>query len=149
MIELICVIVILGALSATALPKFSDFQRDARIAVVTRTAAEITGAARMAYYKCLLVSGCYVALHGTKFDAPSGLNGAAWNGWPTGQSRSGYAQGIKDWITISGYTVHELNTAVTEFRLINSLTPTACLARYTETSTLGVPPQVVTVTTGC
>ncbi|WP_396269899.1 Tfp pilus assembly protein FimT/FimU [Ideonella sp.] len=149
LIELICVIVILGALSATALPKFSDFQRDARLAVVARTSAEITGAARMAYYKCLLIAGCYVAFSGTKFVAPSGVNGATYFGWPTGQTRPNDFQGIKDWVTVSGFTVHEVNTAVAEFRLIGSTTPTACLVRYTETATLGTGPQIVTVTTGC
>jgi MSHA pilin protein MshA len=51
LIELVVVIVILGILAATALPKFVDMGKDARTASLNGAAAAITSAASMAYAK--------------------------------------------------------------------------------------------------
>jgi MSHA pilin protein MshA len=49
LIELIVVIVILGIMAATALPKFVDFGTDARVAKVNAAAGAIKSAAGLAY----------------------------------------------------------------------------------------------------
>jgi MSHA pilin protein MshA len=49
LIELIVVIVILGILAATALPKFADLQADARVAKATGALAAIKSAAVLAH----------------------------------------------------------------------------------------------------
>ncbi len=51
LIELIVVIVILGILAATALPKFVDLSGDARKAVLQGIKGSLAGAASMAYGK--------------------------------------------------------------------------------------------------
>jgi len=53
LIELIVVIVILGILAATALPKFSGLTVDARIAKMNGIAASLKGAAAMAHGQSL------------------------------------------------------------------------------------------------
>ena len=47
LIELIVVIVILGILAATALPKFIDFGKDARVAVIKGAQGALQGANNM------------------------------------------------------------------------------------------------------
>src|SRR3989339_877503 len=54
LIELIVVIVILGILAATALPKFSDLQTDARIAKMNGLAASIKSAGALAHAQWLV-----------------------------------------------------------------------------------------------
>lgn len=54
LIELIVVIVILGILAATALPKFIDLKRDARIATVLTGAGAIKSAASMVNAKVIV-----------------------------------------------------------------------------------------------
>lgn len=54
LIELVVVIVILGILAATALPKFVDLGKDARGAAVESLRGTIRSAAQMAYLKCSL-----------------------------------------------------------------------------------------------
>jgi len=53
LIELIVVIVILGILAATALPKFSDLTVDARIAKMNAMSASLKGASAMAHGQSL------------------------------------------------------------------------------------------------
>lgn len=151
LIELIVVIVILGVLAATALPKFLNISNEARVGVVTRARVEVAGAANLAYAKCLVVPDCVAAGKGTGFNGPDGRFGYMYNGYPTGQLRTGTWGffGIKEWVNVSGFTVVEVNTSVTEFRLTNATDPTNCLVRYTETGTLGTPPTTIIVTTGC
>ncbi len=54
LIELIMVIVILGILAATALPKFVSVSKDARIAVLKSIEGSAKSAATMAYGKALM-----------------------------------------------------------------------------------------------
>lgn len=148
LIELIVVIVILGILAATALPKFLDISKDARVGVLTRTRVEVAGAANLAYAKCLTVDGCAVSGQGGTLSGPDGRVSRMWNGYPTGQTRTNFF-GIKEWVNVSGFTVVEVGNSVAEFRLTNATDPTNCLVRYTETGTLGTPPTTIIVTTGC
>jgi MSHA pilin protein MshA len=54
LIELIVVIVILGILAATALPKFSNLSSDARVAKMQAVAASLKGAAALAHGQALV-----------------------------------------------------------------------------------------------
>ncbi len=77
LIELIMVIVLLGILAAFALPRFADFGRDARIAVVQSA----MGTARSA---ALLARSAQLAA-GMARDAPVAMEGATvsmQNGYP-------------------------------------------------------------------
>jgi prepilin-type N-terminal cleavage/methylation domain-containing protein len=56
LIELICVIVILGVLAATAAPRFQDVTDNAHYAVVAGTAAAFDTGVRLAYIGCVMRS---------------------------------------------------------------------------------------------
>ena len=58
LIELVVVIVILGILSAVAVPKFVDMQTDARIASVAGLEGAVKSTANLAHSKCLVSSTC-------------------------------------------------------------------------------------------
>lgn len=61
LIELIIVIVVLGILAATAVPKYFDMRTDARIAAVQGLAGGVSGAAAIAHAACLMdTAGCSV-----------------------------------------------------------------------------------------
>ncbi|HET8869209.1 MAG TPA: type II secretion system protein, partial [Aquabacterium sp.] len=57
MIELIVVIVILGILASVALPRFTNMQRDARIAKLQAARGSVSAAAAMVYGAALTRQG--------------------------------------------------------------------------------------------
>jgi len=66
LIELIIVIVVLGILAATAIPKYFDMRVDAREAAVDGLAGGISGAAAIAHAACLMSpTTCSVTSDGT------------------------------------------------------------------------------------
>ena len=60
LIELVVVIVILGILAATALPKFVDLGKDARIAALNGLKASLESAARTGKSKCMTSNTCSI-----------------------------------------------------------------------------------------
>ena len=85
LIELVVVIVILGILAATALPRFFDLTGDARKAAVQGSAGAFTGAVAMVHAKWLVAgsssTGASVTLAGST--TPVYINGS---GYPSGAS---------------------------------------------------------------
>jgi len=94
LIELIMVIVILGVLSAFALPRFADLGGQARVASINGAAGAIKSAANIAHAQWLADGGTAstVTLEGTSI--------AMSNGYPTKASIEVAAQ-----ITSSDYTI--------------------------------------------
>ncbi|MBV7534381.1 prepilin-type N-terminal cleavage/methylation domain-containing protein [Duganella sp. sic0402] len=83
LIELIVVIVILGILAATALPKFSDLSGDARVASLNGAAGAMKSVSAMAHGQAL------VAGQGTAASGTVSMEGTAVNmvyGYPTAAS---------------------------------------------------------------
>lgn len=79
LIELIVVIVILGILAATALPKFADLQKDARLATIKGAQGAIQSASSLVHAK-ILVSGSSVT--GTGTAVMEGVSITYSNGYP-------------------------------------------------------------------
>ncbi len=155
LIELVVVIVILGILAATALPKFVDLGKDARVAALKGMEGAIQSAIKLSYAKCQMSPGCFVSTSsgsGTPITSPSGVTGVMWYGYPTGQDRTstGSYFSIEQWVDFTGYTAVMINTGVMEFRQQNASDPAACKVTYTEARRSGYDwPTVVTDSSGC
>ena len=141
LIELIVVIVILGILAATALPKFIDMGSDARTSVVKALEGSMRSANTMIYAKAATANQLgatgSVTINGT---AITTVYGFATNG-----TQLALAMDLSSDITVtSGALQHSKAT-----------TPASCQVAYTA-STLNsatppavVPPVYTTTTTGC
>ena len=106
LIELIVVIVILGILAATALPKFANLSADARLASLQAAKGSIASAAAMIHGKYLVnptANGSTVIVEGKAINVV--------NGYPKGDSTLGDAAGLSS----DDYTVTPAtdNTTVT------------------------------------
>jgi MSHA pilin protein MshA len=87
LIELIVVIVILGILAATALPKFSDLSGDARAAKLQAAKASIASVSAMAHGKFLVgITGTTITMENTTVNIT--------NGYPTADANLAAAAGL-------------------------------------------------------
>ncbi len=133
LIELIVVIAILGILAATALPKFVDVSKDARIASLKGAQGSINSAAALAHAQALLKN--QAGATGTvKMD---GVDIALVNGFPTVSS-------ILTAANINGFTT-DTTGATTLIQVTGAPTLASCQVVYDPaTGTAGDP-----TTAGC
>ena len=127
LIELVIVIVILGLLAATALPRFSNLTTDARVASLNGMAGSLRSAANIAHATQLVKgygSGTSVSLDGATITMAGG--------WPTNADISN---------AITDYTGFSLSGGV--FTLVSS-----CTVTYNNGGT-GTFPSVQVASTGC
>jgi MSHA pilin protein MshA len=89
MIELIVVIVILGILAATALPKFIDMRSDATTAAVNGVAGAAAAAMNLNYSGCALTNNVVTANKCVKVDACADVASLLQGGVPTGYTVAG------------------------------------------------------------
>ena len=141
LIELIVVIVILGILAATALPKFMGIQSGARISILQGARGAVASAMNIAYATQQaqgLASNVGITLDGVSI--------AMVNGYPAA-STAGSVSNIYAAAGLStDYSMVAGTNAVT-IQVLNAPTPASCSFVYSAaTSTL--PAQVGAITTG-
>ena len=145
LIELIVVIVILGILAATALPKFMGIQQGARISVLQGARGAVASAMNIAtatQQSQGLASNVSVTLDGVGISMV--------NAYPvaTGTASGIFgAAGLSSDYSVTGGAATGGATVV--IQVANAPTPATCAFSYTA-STGPLPPQVgAVVTTGC
>jgi MSHA pilin protein MshA len=129
LIELIAVIVILGILAATAIPKFVSLTTDARVAKLNAAAGSPKSASAMAHGKFLISNAATETFEGVVVTYA--------NGYPNAASIAA-ASGIG----LPDYTTTVAGTVMTATELTN------CTVSYTE-ATAVLPPAVALVISGC
>ena len=162
LIELVVVIVILGILAATALPKFVDLGKDARIANVNALKAAIESASKMAYAKCQTSTTCspgedWLVQGARPYITINGRNQAMRYGYPDNGSYNGdlgydpATDGIAFFIDYNGFTRTVKTGYLVEFTKDGAATPDKCKVSYTELypSVAANPPVITAVTDDC
>lgn len=174
MIELIVVIVILGILASVALPRFTNMQRDARIAKLNAARGAVAAAAAMVHGAAMSRQGvtqptCVATGTVPNINATTGSGTictesgsvAVTSLWPTGSlagiiaaaglvpSATGATAPTAAQLTAEGYTVTVAGGVVT-VRSVGATTPASCQFTYTGATTLGSAAVVsATTSTGC
>lgn len=156
LIELIVVIVILGILAATALPKFADVSTDARTANVNAAKGALTTAAAFAHAKWLINP----TITTVTFEGAT-MTISATTGYPTASSTNsiGLAAGLNtaDYTTIAPGSAATANSPVTSATQIAFIPVSAagspkgltCYTSYTEPTGANTAPSITTTVTGC
>lgn len=154
LIELVVVIVILGILSAVAVPKFVNMQTEARVAAVEGLRGAVASAAALGRSKCLVSST--TCNTGTSYSAASGnttvIDGDTYHyhmGNPVAWPQSGHNT-IVDLVDLSGFTVQPYvgGSYRRVFTKDGAPTPANCSVTYEAPQAGGT--AVVTVnTSGC
>lgn len=140
LIELIVVIVILGILAATALPKFASLGGDARAATLQAAKGSINSAAAIYHAKWLLDS----SQSSVKVDANTTLGMT--NGYPTGAVAFANAAGL----TADDYKLDAADGVLTISPAKTSETVQAtCKLTYQAPAVANGAPTVTLTTTAC
>jgi len=132
LIELIVVIVILGILAATALPKFVDLSSDARKASLSGVEGSMRAAANLAHAAALAAGSSVVTIEGTAYTMT--------NGYPD----------ANDINTLTGVTGGNYDTTTTAGTIqdTGAGTPATCQIVYTNAAAGGTP-TITKTDTGC
>lgn len=145
LIELVVVIVILGILAATIVPRFTNIQIDARIAVVNGLEASVRSSTSMYHgVKLALGTAGGTAVPNNRFDGIA-VDVPDVNFYP-----GAVAAGIQALVQDSGGDFTVVSAAgVTTWTLTSATTPANCTVVYNN-AVAGNPPNIPTpVVTGC
>jgi MSHA pilin protein MshA len=134
LIELIMVIVILGILAATALPKFADLGKDARIAALESAEAAMKSAMAMTHGQSLINGNPNANI------TVEGVAVRMINGYPAKTTN-----GIDRTLNLSG----DLSVRNGVISIAGAATPTRCLVTYNQASSTTRPATTSLITTGC
>lgn len=137
LIELITVIVILGLLSAFALPRFSGVEGQARTASINALTGSIRSAAALAHSLQLaqnLSASTAVTMEGNTI--------AMSNGYPTAGA-GGVENSLAD---TTGYT-HTAGSGV--YQVASAGTPASCQVTYVAPAAANTQPTITPLTSGC
>jgi len=143
LIELIVVIVILGILAATALPRFMGIQSGARISTLQGARGAVASAMNIAY--ATQASQGLASNVGITLD---GISIAMVNGYPT--SALPAASGIYAAAGLSAdYSAVGPSATSVTITVANAPTPNTCAFSYTAATSTSPPVVGAVITTGC
>jgi len=138
LIELIVVIVILGILAATALPRFSDLGADARAASLRAAEGALRSAAAMAHGRALVTPAATQNVEGVT------INMNTTSRYPLAETVFANAAGL----TTNDYTITEDATTLT-ISPKGVTTPASCQLVYTAPTAVNTAPTYVVNATNC
>lgn len=160
-IELTVVVLLLGILTATALPRFLDTSREAKIATLEAMGGAISSATQAAYLKSTLAgvqgaADAYIDFNGDGNDELRTRYGYISARRTTGISQVMGNDFATDWTwsSNSGRTLFYLTTAAIGGRSGNYINNTAvdaedCYLTYASATSTGTAPVINYITTGC
>jgi MSHA pilin protein MshA len=149
LIELIVVIVILGILAATALPKFASLSGEARLASLNAAKGSLSATSAMTHGKYLVAPNATIAVEGTSVT----MNTVS--GYPsTVNAAQATALAAAAGLSTADYTVYAAGTgarrpavvagqfAVVPNSIVNTATATKCFVLYTSSTTANTAPTI-------
>jgi MSHA pilin protein MshA len=148
LIEFIIVIVMLGILASTALPKFITIGQEARVTAVNSLTGAIKSTANLWYGICLIKEAqCKAATWPSTFSY-QGKSITISNLYPEAGDNINGNQ-IDTLINTSGFTVSLTDNLTTQFSLSTATDPSNCSVSYKQATSLTTPPVFTSITTGC
>lgn len=159
LIELVVVIVILGVLATTAVPKFIDISSDANKSVLEAMGGAILSGSKLVYAKSIVQGVQNQALTNIDIDGDGNNDVEVKYGYPSGNRTTGIANAVEfgdDWAygdTFGGGAFYVTRSSLVGFSGITNnnipITRTKCYLTYTPPTTVGLLPTVTYTTNDC
>ncbi|VAW92077.1 hypothetical protein MNBD_GAMMA22-2335 [hydrothermal vent metagenome] len=148
LIELVVVIVILGILAATIVPRFTNLHADARASVVTGMEASVRSATSMYHgVKLALGTTAGVAVPNSRFEGV-GVDVTDIFTYPAATA-AGITAIVDDAGNDFTVTYTTGTPATTVWSYTGAATAANCQVVYTAAAAAGSPPTIVAITTNC
>jgi MSHA pilin protein MshA len=142
LIELIVVIVILGILAATAMPKFANMGGDARAATVQAAKGALSATSAMVHGKYLVNPSAATNADSMVIE---GVTVSFLNGYPKSDANFVTAAGLDGFVSTAAAGAVTLVPTT-----INGTSAAAnCFVRYTDAASTTTPPVITVDTTSC
>ena len=143
LVELLSTITIMGVVSASVLPRLTEWTQHARTSTIEHLAGTLQVAGTMARMRCAIEKGC---------DIYDGVSRIRYDGQPVlllrGYPQGGTPEGISQVVDTKGWVaVHENNRTV--FHLPGSAPTQACRVVYQAPEREGVPPVIQAQVSDC
>lgn len=142
-IELVFVIVVIGILSAFAIPKYLEIRSDARAASIQTALGAVKAASAMVHALYLAPGGtpASVTMDGTTINIVNGYAASSAPGIAT-------AAGISDGGTTGTYQV-TITAGSTTISIYGATNPATCRVVYNTAASVSTPPSITFATGGC
>lgn len=161
LIELIAVIIILGILAATAIPKFTNISSDANIAVLKSMGGAIKTAEKLVYMQSAMQGLNNNILANVDLDSDGTPDIETRYGYPSGSRSNGLSKAMDDsftreWIWSTDYRQTRFYLTMASFtwtsgEYVNQvpIVATDCYLIYSRAASLGESPDIEYITSGC
>ncbi|MFT5806862.1 MAG: MSHA pilin protein MshA [Moritella dasanensis] len=161
LIELVIVIVILGVLAATAVPKFINISSDANVSVLKSMGGAIKSAGQLVYAKSTIQGQSNLEIGNVDLDGDGNLDIETRYGYPSGSRSNGVSKAMDDsfatkwaWSTEYGdriFYVTMESVIGTSGQKVNrdAIMYKNCYLLYNEAISDGDSPTIEYVTSGC
>ena len=152
LIELVIVIIILGILAATAIPKFIDISRDARISVLESIAGSMRSVSSSVHMKGIIQN--------TPDIGPDSLRAIqthlepvdSWYKYPESKGEQGVGLGIVELISLDAEDIQVFSEDRSDpdcWFIKVGYDESVCYVQYKEACSSSIPPEIFVDSTGC
>ncbi len=146
LIELVVVIVILGILAATIVPRFTNLHGDARASVVTGMEASIRSATSMYHgVKLAIGTAAGTAVPANRFEGVTAVVADIFT-YPAGTA-AGIGLLVDD--AGSDFTVDTATAGTVRWQYTGATTAATCEVVYVQSAAAGTPPTITAPNTNC
>ena len=148
LVELVVVIVILGVLSAVALPRFTEFRSQSVAAATQALGGAVRSASAHAHLQCVLQSSICNPTSGTYAISIEGRSFQIWNGYVDAGANMNAGE-IDMLVSSTDFTVSVRSGNTTQWSHPSARDPTTCNVQYIEALVAGSTPQISVQVSGC